>query len=192
MDAEHRDAAEQRGPADGPDAAGRGEPAEHRDMVEVARVAALDQADVLRSRLAGEEIDVMIPGERTTNTLAYMGPAVNPRGVRLLVPADQAGRAREVLASLPSPRPAADDRPEADRYAGSAATLSVFALAVMPLVPFVVYLGVRAILAARREPPGEPRAYRTNLIVAGVLTALSPAVMLSVTLPVLLELLSGF
>lgn len=63
----------------------------------VAHAATLQQADILRAVLQSEGFDAFIIGERAANVLSPLQMGLNPHGIRIAVPADQAQDALSVL-----------------------------------------------------------------------------------------------
>jgi hypothetical protein len=148
------------------------------DFVVVAVVGTLRDADVTRMVLEGFGIQAIIIGESTTNVLAHVSLGLNPRGVRLAVPANDVPRALEIIADdrgvagddSASPRKRLPPT-RAEEYAQRAFWAALMSWFFPILLPAVIYDLVKA-----RQAAGEggrrlrdPRRYRRDMTKAMLL-----------------------
>jgi hypothetical protein len=97
-----------------------------------------------------------------------MGPLISPRGVEILIRAGDLGRARKALRLHARAREPLSETSKprhlwgADEFAQRAAMLSLLTV-FPPVVIWTLYYVVRAMLAARKHRPANPRNYSLNL-----------------------------
>ncbi len=142
------------------------------ELVVVASAATLEEALVVRSVLAGNDISAHVQGALATGTMPHLAFAINPGGVRVMVLASDLDRARRVLATvepLEYEEQEIEQRDEAtfetspDRYAQSAYRASLLYLMFLPILLLVPYYFCRALHARRRQPVRDKRRFRRNM-----------------------------
>ena len=145
--------------------------------------ATLEEATVIRAVLAGNDIFAHVQGALATGTMPHLALAINPGGVRVMVPATDLDRARRVLATAEpveyedqeiEQRDAAAFETSPDRYAQSAYRASLLYLMCPPLVLFVPYYFFRALRARGRQPVRDKRRFRRHMAVALIVGILIP------------------
>ncbi|MCE5277918.1 MAG: DUF2007 domain-containing protein [Planctomycetaceae bacterium] len=160
------------------------------NTVIVARVASLQQADIIKSVLEGNGIDALVPDSLTSTTMTHMLIKRKPKGYPVLVLEKDLEAAREVLAQKydPAELEAAaaefvgqEAQEDQDRQEVSAETLlselqarralvcSVLWIIFPPLVLLVPWFALQAARAAAADPATRTRAYRRDLRLAVVL-----------------------
>jgi hypothetical protein len=132
----------------------------------VAHATSLGQAEVIAAVLRAEGIDSAVYNANAAATLSHIPYAVNPRGIEVAVPADQAEQAREILSAGPpeeladaEEEPARDSSPEAapsaEDYARYSLRCAVLSILLGPLVVLAIWYFLKSL---RRLPgPGPAR-----------------------------------
>ena len=163
-----------------------------RNLVTVTAAGTLQQADVLRARLAMEEIDAYVPNENTTTWAWYLQRAIQPGGIPVMVPSEQVDRALAVLAEIGQPTtfdqaPGEQDDRDApqgaeessppvspDQYAASAFRSGLLAVLFWPLAIPTLWFFLRAIVACGRAPVENRRTFQQRMLGALVIGILLP------------------
>ena len=168
----------------------------HGKLVPIIAAADEQQAGLLASLLAAEDIPTFIPNANAANVLSHLGPSVAPLGFRVLIKADDVDRARAVLIEADylqaddAPQAADEqadgesdagaDRPDALDLAERARRAAVWSF-YMPLAfPLAVIYFVRA-LAAPRTLGRWRNAYRRKMRWALILSLINPVYWLVLT-----------
>jgi len=149
-----------------------------RKFVAVATARTLPEADIIRARLEAEGILVFIPSERMSNIAWHMLPAIQPCGIPVMVPADRAEQALQVIAEASRPADwdeeltgwdgaeAPGGEPTANGYAERAHRSAFLAFFTLVLVPVTFYLYVLARRTSRTKGVWDRRRYRRHMRVA--------------------------
>lgn len=154
-------------------------------LVVATRVGSLQQADVIRAALAGEGIPAIIADEGASNVLSYMGPAIHPWGIKVMVQAKHLPGATEIIkrasqsAAEDSEAPAA---PSADDYAHAAYRSALFFWFFPPVALLTIYNLAKAIHARGRRPPEDSLRFNRRVGWAFLLGIVVPAIILALLL----------
>lgn len=136
------------------------------DLAVAARASTLSEAEVIRSSLCSAGVDAFIPNEHSTNALMHASMGINPRGVEVLVRAEELEQAKEALADLRS-EPTAGGEVETenacDQLARSAYCSAVFSLIVVIFVPLTFWYYLRACASLRNQEPTDARLFKRHM-----------------------------
>jgi len=158
--------------------------------VVVATAGTLTEADVIRVSLEAAGIPAFVLSEQASNWMMHLGPAIHPRGIKVMVLPEHAAEAQ---AMLEAPRRGPDDdepageeppdeeeKPAAgaltpDDYAVRAYRAGLYFLVFNLIFPLAALYFVKALRAARTHPVRRPGRYAWHLAVAFVVGIGLPA-----------------
>lgn len=162
---------------------GKGQPT---GLIVVAAPGTLQEAEVIRTALRSRGFWAQIRGERMSQWFPHWGVALNPRGIEVAVPPDEA---KDAAAFLEARRTEAgeawkEERPKRrspDDWAVAACWATLFSLLSLPLFLVTFYCYFKGQAAARRERPERPRRFR-RLMTFAFLLGILPGAALAVGL----------
>ena len=154
-------------------------------FVDLTTVSLLQEADIIRSVLEGQNIPTQIVGEYTTNMFMHMSLALNTKGVRILVPQSRLEMAREALTvqdRTPEDEPGLGfNDTEADLCAKRSYDCALYTWMFFPMIGFTIYYFAKALLLQKAAPPVDRPRFRKRLFLA-MLVGVAPYVALGVFL----------
>ncbi len=136
------------------------------ELAVAVTAATLSEAELLCALLRAEGIDAFVPNSHSTNVLMHASLGLNPRGVQVMVQAEDVEPAKEVLAELRAePDTEVFEAPDntADQYARSAYYAAVCSLIMVLFVPLTFWYYFRAQAAAQREAPADPQRFHRHM-----------------------------
>ena len=156
-------------------------------MVVIGAAGSLTQADIMSAALASAGIEAMIVDENATNLLGHINIAVNPRGIRIAVPARDAENAARILkgkddgwgsidrqeAAEPSSK-VTEERLSADQCARKAYYAAFFSWWLPPIAVVTAFWFAKAVAVRRDYPPENAGRFRRRMLVAFFLGILVP------------------
>ena len=152
-------------------------------LVVVAAATSLQEAEVLRTVLAGNDISAHVQGAAATGVMPHLALAINPKGVRVMVLERDLDMAKRVLATAEpleyedreiEERDAVAAETSPGRYAQIAYRASLLYLICPPILFVVPYYFCRAVQARRRQPVRDKRRFRRHMAVALIVGILIP------------------
>jgi hypothetical protein len=148
------------------------------DLVVVATVSSLPEADVIRNSLEEAGIEAFIENENAMNLFGSLGQAWATRGIRVRVLAADVEAAREAMAAGrqasvdldPHWEPQDEDEPPYRRDPANMEALSAFYLSLVFILvlPFALRTYRNAKRLARQSPPVDEGRYSLHMTLAAI------------------------
>lgn len=149
------------------------------DKVHEAFISAgsIIEADVMVSALNAAGIEAYVLNPHVSNTLSHLEVAINPKGVRIVVPSDRLEEAIEIVGQKEvAPAPADERSPHED--AVKAMRCTYFMVLFPPLAFIGLYFGVRSAYRSRNWPGPLPKRTCIQVMVSILLSVLVITLML--------------